>query len=225
MTPKTQFSMKRIAIDKANKSLIITITISVFLIVFSLVASKTLLSQMKYQSKVISKKENTLKRVNQNVKEVQKLVTSYKEFSSQTVNVLGGNPQGSGDHDGENARIVLDALPSKYDYPALLTSLNKLVQTGGYSLTSVTGTDDEIKQAANSSSATPQPVEMPFSLDANVATQDGVKFLQLFEKSIRPIQIDKVTVQGKGDSIKVTLLAKTYFQPEKKLNITEEVIR
>ncbi len=223
--PREQNSIKRLAINKANTSLIVIIAISVFVIIFSLVANKALFSQMKYQAKVISKKQKTLNLIEANQKEVETLNQSYKEFSSQVPNIIGGNPTGDGDRDGENARIILDALPSKYDYPALLTGLNKLVQSGGYKLTSITGTDDEITQGTSSNSSAPQPVDMPFSLEAIIPQSDGGKFLQLFERSIRPIQIGRVTIQGKSDNLSITIQAKTYFQPEKKLNIKEEIVR
>lgn len=222
---KPQFSMKRIAIDKANTSLILVITISIFVVVFSLVASKALYGQMRYQSRVIGEKEATVKLILKNKQEVERLSTSYTEFSSEITNAIGGNPKGAGDRDGENSRIILDALPSQYDYPALITSLNKLAQTGGFTLTSLTGTDDEVNQATNNSSSSPASIEMPFSLEASIAQTDGVKFLQLFEKSIRPIQISKVSIQGADSSLKVSIQAKTYFQPEKKLNITDEVVK
>ena len=66
---------------------------------------------------------------------------------------------------------------------------------------------------------------MAFSLETSIVATDGVKFLQLFEKSIRPIVINKITIQGKDSAIDITIDAKTYFQPEKKLNITEEVVK
>lgn len=222
---KPQLSVKRIAIDKANASLLVIITVSIFVIMFSIVSSKALFTQMRYQSKVIEKKKTTLKQVESNKKEVEKLSTAYQEFSSEITNAIGGNPKGGGDRDGENARIILDALPSKYDYPALITSLNKLVQTGGYQATSITGTDDEINQGSNQSASNPQAVEIPFSIEASVSQADGKKFMELFEKSIRPIQVSKLSIQGKDSSLKVSVQATTYFQPEKKLNITEEVVK
>ena len=225
MANKPLLSGKRIAIDKANTSLILSITVTIFVVVFSLVASKALYSQMRYQSKVISKKQATLKEIETNKKEVAKLNTAYQEFSSDVSNILGGNPKGGGDRDGDNARIILDALPSKYDYPALLTSLNKLASTGGFKLTSLTGTDDEVNQTAIKDSPTPAPLDMPFSAEATIGQADGVKFLQLFEKSIRPINISKISVQGSDASLKVSVQAKTYFQPEKKLNVTEVIVK
>ena len=222
---RPQLSVKRIAMEKTNATLILIITASIFIVVFSLVASKTLYAQMKYQSRVIDKKETTLEQIETNKKEVVSLNRAYQEFSSEITNVIGGNPQGSGDRDGESARIILDALPSKYDYPALITSLNKLVQTGGFQVTAIAGADDELNQATNNSSSAPQPVEMAFSLEASIIPTEGVKFLQLFEKSIRPIVISKINIQGKDSAIDINIDAKTYFQPEKKLNITEEVVK
>lgn len=219
------FSAKRIAVDKTNASLIIIVATSMFIVVFSLVATKALYSQFKYQSRVINKKEITLKQIEQNIQEVDKLNVAYSEFSGGTTNAIGGNPRGSGDKDGENARIILDALPSKYDYPALATSLDKLARDGGFVLSNIQGVDDEINQSANSSAVTPTAVEMPFSIEANVKTSDGKDFLELFERSIRPIKLTKLSVTAQENELRVEMEAKTYFQPAKKLNVSEEVVR
>lgn len=225
MNPKG-FSVKRLAIDKANARLIIIISLTVFVVVFCIVAIKALWTQRAYQSRVISAKTKTLKDVESNQKAVEKLNVSYQEFASQSTNILGGNPKGTGDRDGENARIVLDALPSSYDYPALVSSLNKLAQLNGFKLDIITGTDDEINQSKNSGSTSPAPIEIPFTLSAsNIQSADGTKFLQMFEKSIRPMKISKVNITGQGATIKILVEAKTYFQPEKKLNIKEVTIR
>lgn len=224
-TPK--LSVKRVALEKNNARLIIIISVTVFVVMFSIVSIKSFYTQMRYQSKVIGKKETTLKQIQTNIKEVESLNRSYQEFSSEITNVIGGNPKGNGDRDGENSKIILDALPSKYDYPALLSSLNKLVANGGFRVNSITGTDDELNQALNGSSSSPVYVEMPFTLEASTASSpaEGKKFLQLFEKSIRPVVINKLTIEGKETGLDITVDAKTYFQPEKKLNVTEEVVK
>lgn len=218
-------SAKRIAVDKTNASLIIIVGAAMFVTVFSLVAVKALYSQLTYQSKVINKKELTLKQVERNIQEVEKLNTAYKEFSGAAQNAIGGNARGTGDRDGENARIVLDALPSKYDFPALTTSLDKLVKSGGFSLNSITGTDDEVNQSANQTSVTPQPVDMPFTLEATINSSDGKPFMELLERSIRPIQVQKLSIAAQESQVKIEVSAKTYFQPEKKLNVTSEVVK
>lgn len=218
-------SAKRVALDKTYKSLLIIISLSVFLTIFSMIAIKNLYAQMKYQSKVISKQEKTLAQTKKNIDEEKKLAAAYQEFAGTTENIIGGNPKGSGDRDGENAKIALDALPSKYDFPALTSSLDKLAKSGGFQLTSMTGTDDSVSQEANNTATDPKPIEIPFTLESDINPADGKKFLQLIERSIRPITIKKLDIKGKNGAITVTIDAKTYFQPEKKLNVTEEVVK
>lgn len=222
---KVQISAKRIAIDKANTSILIAVGLSTFIVVFSLIASKALLSQRSYQAKVIGQKETALKQLKTNVKEAEKLDISYQEFNGATTNVLGGNPKGPGDKDGENPRIVLDALPSKYDFPALTTSISKLVSGNGFQLTAVTGTDDEVNQLANQSSESPAPIDMPFTFESKLGANDGKRFMELFERSIRLIQVQKLSITGQEGQLQILVTAKTYYQPAKNLDIKNEVVK
>lgn len=222
---KANLSTKRLAIDKANLTVIIVVSVAVFVTVFSLVASKSLLSQRAYQAKVISKKEAALKQAKTNVKNSEQLIASYQKFISEPQNTLGGNPQGTGDKDGQNSRIILDALPSKYDFPALTTSLDKLVSGNGFKVSSITGNDDEAAQAANKVSSAPQPIEMPFTVEATVPGVDAKRFMELFERSIRPIEVQKVVATGRANELKITVTAKTYFQPAKNLDVKQEKVK
>ena len=219
------FSAKRIAIDKAYATLIIAVGIAAFIVVFSLVASRSLLSQRAYQSKVISKKETALKTLKSNIQSADELNAAYTEFSGGTTNILGGNPKGDSDRDGDNPRIILDALPSKYDFPALTTSIEKVLKDNGFSLTTITGTDEEVTQSAVESDENPAPIEIPFSLEVAIGEGQGKTLLELFERSIRPIKVQKLTVSGQSGQLKVTISAKTYFQPERSLNIRSEVVK
>lgn len=221
-----KISAKRLAIDKANSTVLIAIGIACFIVVLCTVAGKSLISQMNYQSKVIGQKEKTLKQLKSNEKAVDQLKVSYQEFASARENVLGGNASGTADRDGENSRIVLDALPSKYDFPALTTSLEKLLTGNGYSIESISGTDDEVAQAsAESSGVNSQPVEMPFSATVKASNSNTKQLLGLFERSIRPMQISKIILKGETDGIKVTIDGKTYFQPQKKFDVKTEKVK
>lgn len=222
---KPNLSIKHLAIDKANATLVIIVAITSFVVIFSLVACKSLFNQMQYQSKVIKKQEVTLRRVERNKQEVDKLKTSYAEFDGSTQNILGGNPKGNGEKDGQNAKIILDALPSKYDFPALATSIDKLVTGNGFKLKEFTGTDDEVAQSINEGSASPQAVSVPFNLESEVSNADAKKLMEGFEKSIRPFQIQKMTITGQGNTLKISLFGNTYFQPEKKMNVTQETVK
>ena len=55
---------KRLLIDKANATMLLTIGITSFIVVFSLIASRALLSQSGYQARVLSEKQKAhLKRL------------------------------------------------------------------------------------------------------------------------------------------------------------------
>lgn len=219
------FSTKRLAIDKAYGTMMLAVGISAFIVVFSLVASKSLYSQMRYQSKVSSQKEQALKTLQGNLQAADQLTTSYQEFANAPVNVLGGNPKGDADRDGDNPRVILDALPSKYDFPALTTSIEKLLNDNGFGIIEITGSDEEIAQAASNSSANPQPIEIPFSVEVASGSQQGKSLMELFERSIRPMQVKKIVVGNQSGKFSITITAKTYFQPEKNLDVRSEVVR
>ncbi len=213
-------SLKQLAINKDNTTILIVIGLASFLTVFSLVASKSLLSQSSYQAGVISKKKATLKQVKKNATEAEKLRNSYQAFAEQKTNILGGAADGTGDLDGENPRIVLDALPSKYDFPGLTTSLTKMFKD--YKVSGLTGSDDELTQSAAEPSSSPTVVEIPFSVTLDASAQSSKDALKLFERSIRPIQVNKLTLTSNAQGVKLNVNAKTYFQPPKKFDITSE---
>lgn len=219
------FSAKRLAIDKANATMMIAVAIATFITVFSLVASKALYSQMRYQSKVSSKKEDTLKKLKTNLQTADELTNAYRAFADQPTNVLGGNAQGDANNDGDNPRIILDALPSQYDFPALTTSVEKLLNNHNFSITSITGSDDETAQASQESSANPQAIEMPFVIKVATSPNRGQDLMELFERSIRPMQINKLSLQSQEGKLNVTIDAKTYYQPAKNLNVINEVVQ
>jgi Tfp pilus assembly protein PilO len=153
-------------------------------------------------------------------------VSSYQQFVSNQQNVIGGSSTGIGERDGDNARIILDALPSKYDFPALTTSLEKLVKGQNLVLSAISGVDDESNQQKQSSTATPQPVEMPFKLGVKGTYDNIQKFMGVLENSIRPFNVNQVELKaGENNELELTLDAKTYYQPEKSFEFKSEVIK
>jgi hypothetical protein len=224
---KTGSFTKRALISKANSTMVLATGIAAFVFVFSAVASKTLFSQASYQNKVISQKKKALSTLKSDISAVDNLKSSYKSFVDTPRNVLGGNPTGSGDQDGDNAKIVLDALPSKYDFPALTTSLEKLITAQGLEIQAISGTDDEVKQATNQGSAAPQPIAVPFQVRVG-GSYDSIKgLLTTFERSIRPIQVKRVEIDSasQGGNMVAIIDAQTFYQPEKNLNIKTEVVK
>lgn len=220
-----RFSTKRLQIDKANATMLTAIIIASFISAFSLVAARALLSQRGYQSRVIAEKEKAKSQLKNNIKAVDALVAAYQQFTGTTENILKGNPSGTGDKDGDNAKIVLDALPSKYDFPALTTSLEKMINNSGYQIENITGTDDEVNQQAAEESPNPQPVEIPFQIAVRGAYGSMQQLTDNLQRSIRPFHIQKLEFSGSDSEMQLAITAKTYYVPEKGLNITTKEVK
>jgi hypothetical protein len=184
-----------------------------------------MLQQRSYQAKVIAEKELAVKTLEDNVKAVDTLVIAYKEFIGRPNNVIEGSTAGTGDRDGDNAKIILDALPSKYDFPAIATSLEKILTQQNFAIDSIVGIDDEVAQSTKATSI-PEVVEIPFSFSVSGGYDSINSLLQTLEYSIRPINITKLQFNASGtNTVKLSTEAKTYYQSEKKFNVTTKVVQ
>ncbi len=224
MARTTAFT-KRALIGKANKSMVIATTAAAFVLVFTLVAGKSLLGQMAYQNRVIGVKKTALKRLHDDLSARDSLQSSYNSFVAQNPNVLGGDPKGTGDKDSDNATLILDSLPSTYDFPALTTSLEKIIGDQQLKILSIQGTDQETTEGPNQSSPAPQAVAMPFQISVNGSYQSIQNLTDIFLRSTRPFQIQTLDLSGDEASMTVTLGAQTFYQPGKTLNIKSEVVK
>jgi hypothetical protein len=218
-------SAKRAMINKANARVVVYVSVAAFILMFSLVATKTLVSQAAYQNKVIKVKRNAVTQLKTDIAATSQLKTAYDAFNSTPQNVLGGNPDGTGPQDGTNAKIVLDALPSSYDFPGLTTSLEALLGSQKVDITSITGTDDEVAQGANQSSVSPTPVPIPFATITQGTYTDAQSVVSAYERSIRPMQILTLDISGQNNELTLSIGAQTYYQPAKSLNIKKQVVR
>jgi Tfp pilus assembly protein PilO len=209
-----KFSNKHIQIDKSYAKMVAAIAGAAFVVIFSLVFSNALIKQISYQNKVIGLRETASEQLKQNIQAINPLVASYEAFDSAPESVIG-TPD-------KNSKIVLDALPSKYDFPALATSLEYLVQRTGMSIKGITGTDNEA--SAEQNSADPAPIEIPFTLQAGGDYEKSKVLVTSMEKSIRPFVISNLTLSGSDGSLTVSVTGKTYYQPEKKLEIKQTTV-
>lgn len=207
-----QLSFKRLAIDKAAKSILAILVAGSVLTVFGLAGSRALINQLRYQNKVIAAKSAAVNQLKKNVQAVSELETAYQAFDNAPESLLG-TPD-------KNSKIILDALPSKYDFPALTTSLEKLLD--GYKIENITGTDDEVAQSTTPGS---QVVEIPFAIGASANYQLIQKLINDFDRSIRPMHILTMELSGNDSDMKIDITAKTFYQAEKTLEITTKEIQ
>lgn len=211
---------KRLQLDKAKTTIFIIVAGASIVSVGSLMVSRSLWQNTSYMGKVADKREDALKQLEENKVSVTALAESYESLVDENPNLLGGVPDGEGERDGNNATLILDALPNEYDFPALASSLEKLLI--GYTINSIEGVDDAIIQQTAAASG---PVDMPFGVEV-VTTYDSFKNLVgTFRRSIRPIAITKLELSGTNAALQVSIEAKTYYQPQLGLQIVDEQVQ
>jgi hypothetical protein len=217
-------SIKRALIEKSNTTIVVVTAAACFVVVFCFVATWSLFYQFTYQNRVISSNRQALNQLTTDIRSLKSLKASYDAFVSTPTNVIGGNPPGTGPKDGDNAKVILDALPSKYDYPALVTSLENVLTSQAVQIQSITGTDDAAVQAGVQLSSKPTPQAMPFQVVVTgnyVSIQNVVNAL---EHSIRPFQFLTFELAGDQSQLTLTITAQTYWQPAKNLDIKTKVV-
>jgi hypothetical protein len=222
----TEILTKRMAIDKANAQMVATVAIAAFVTIFCLVASVSVWKQDHYQSKVNSVQSKANKQLKANIDAFTSLKSSYDKFNNSQTNIIGGQSSGTvGNNNGSNSQIILDALPPNYDFPAVTSSIERLVEDQGLALSGISGTDEQLSQQSNSTSSDPAPVAMPFSFSINNMNYSAVTELtSALQNSIRPIYIDTIDLEGGSNNMTFSVTAHTYFQPGKSVNISEQIV-
>lgn len=224
MAKTSSSNTKRSLIGKANSTMVVSTAVAAFLVIFCLVASKTLLSQANYQNRIIGAKKDAVKQLKDNLSARDSLVGSYKAFVDTPQNVLSGDPNGTGPQDGDNAKLILDALPSKYDFPALATSLEMIITGQNLQILSITGTDQEVEQQ-QAAEGTPQAVAMPFEVQVSGSYEGIQGLVKALNNSIRPFQVQNIEVSGNQTSMTAIITAQTFYQPEKTFKVNTEVLQ
>jgi hypothetical protein len=233
-------SLKRIQIDKATSNMVIAASIAAFILIFTIISSHTLLKVLSYQNRVINAKSADVTTLNNDLTASHQLINSYQKFVSPTTNLLGSPSTGSGQNNGDNAKIVLDALPSVYDYPALTTSIQNMLTNQGVTINSITGTDQQasVTPSTSTSSAAAAPAT-PSTTSTNVGSAVGMPFsfsiegpyanlqnvIKTFERSIRPFQIQTLDFSGDQSNITLTVSAQSFYQPATGFNVTTETLK
>jgi Pilus assembly protein, PilO len=209
-----RLSTKHLQIDKANSLMLIATAATTVVVVFSLVAANSLWKQMTYQNKVIGLKSDANQQLEKNIQEAENLKTAYDAFENSTESVIGTADK--------NSKVILDALPSKYDFPALATSLEGIINGAGTKIVNITGVDNEVQAEQNSIS--PKPIEIPVDITAAGPYTNIQKLIDDMRRSIRPFKIATLSLTGNDGALNAKITAITYYQPEKRLDIEQKVV-
>jgi hypothetical protein len=195
-----------IKLNKEKSAVVRNLSIATFLLVFGLFASKKLLSLYVYQGRVITTQKTSIANIINDQKVASNVVSAYKTFVNQQINVIGGTSTGTSSTSGNNSKIILDALPQTYDFPAIISSVQVLLNSPGIIVNSLTGTDSSTIVAQSA-----QPVSVPISFSVSGSYSSIQNLLSVLNKSITPIDILSVTLSGTDSYLTASVSAQTYY--------------
>jgi hypothetical protein len=200
---------KRKQVDRDKTVALVAIGFASVVLVGGFIVSRTLWSQASYLGRVADKKEAAVDQLEANQNALTELEKSYDTFVASNPNMIGGQTSGIGLADGDNAKLVLDALPSSYDYPAFVTTVESLIRPN--IITDIEGIDD-VAQQNLTEGGVPAPVEMPLQVTFTTSYDGFKSVLDLFNRSIRPIKINKLVLGGTNNELDVTVDVISYYQ-------------
>lgn len=224
--PKT----KRAQISQAQSRTMAIVSAATIITVFCLVSAKALLSQASYQSRLISARHASVKQLQANRQATATLLDQYNnvfENDSNSTNIIGGKYDKSASAappDGDNARIVLDALPTTYDYPGLISSIAKILSNNSVSNPNITG-QDKSATADNTPSGSPQPIVIQLSIGGQGSYNNVKQVVKDLERSIRPFDIQTIQLNGTSSLMSFSAQITTYYQPSKTLQTGTKAVQ
>jgi hypothetical protein len=234
-TPKnpTGGLKKRQQIENASRSMFIWVAIASIAVSVCIVTAQFLFQKWTYNNRVLNAKYKAADQLKKNIVNSKQLQDAVNALVSN-----GDLASVKTNTDDPNTKSVLDALPSKFDATALATSFQQaILSRSGVTVeginvpsdqgVSTTATGGAAATAAgttpSASSATPQ--EMKFDLTVS-GSYDKIRNLLLdLERTIRPIKITSVDLNGDDANMTATVTGVTYYQPSKSASIKQEVVK
>ena len=192
-----------------NSVIAALMVVCTLVIVASFLLSKQLLGDIRFNSKVISRKNAVNQTLERNVDALAELGTNFDL-------ILKEGPQPS---------KVLQALPLNVDYQALAGEYETMTSSVGARLISISLEADQTAESATTPAVTSSALQVPFRVTAICSYDNLQKFIETIQKSQRPTKIQAVTISGAEPSVTADFTLLTYYQPAASVEPAKETIR
>ncbi|MBI4100965.1 type 4a pilus biogenesis protein PilO [Candidatus Microgenomates bacterium] len=190
-----------------NSGLIATLMIVCTVVVaLSIVLSRTLLADVRFNNKVIKRKNQVNKTLEQNINSLPELQDNFQDLEKT----------------GPQAGDILKALPVSTNYAGLASEFESMAALSGTQLVTLAL---ESEDTSESTGTVATPVEVAFRASATGSYQKLQQFLLHIETSGRPVRINSMSFSGSEPTVTVELGLTTYYQPLTVIGDTKETIR
>jgi hypothetical protein len=222
---------KRQQIENAGRSMFVWVAIASVAVSICIVTSQFLFQKWNYNNHILNAKYKAADQLKKNIVNAKQLQNS--------VNALVSNDDLAAvktNQDDPNTKSVLDALPSNFDATAWATSLQKAILShSGVAIEGInvpsdqtegsTGGSTQGNKAAPTAPTAATPQEMKFDVTVS-GSYDKIRSMMLdLERTIRPIKVMSITLDGDDAAMTATISGVTYYQPSKSASVKQEVVK
>lgn len=211
---------KRQQISAANKMIFVWIVGASVIVSMCLVGGQFLVRQALFNQKIITAKGATVNTLNANIKNVATLTRAVDALvANQDLAAARANPTDS------TLKVVLDALPTENNLTGLASSLqNVVLKPSGVSVQDLGISQQTTAETADGpASQTAIATNFTFGVRADYAqTQTMLKDM---ERSIRPIDVKTLSLQGQGAALQVNVNADTYYLPPRTVKLGSKEVK
>ena len=200
MSKKDAAIHTRQQIEQSSRVMFLWVAGASVIVGFALVISWFLVQQIIFKERVLGEKNNTAA-------------------------VLKNN------NDEKALQVVLDALPAEDNALALGASLQSKLVNGvaGVSLDSLNIDQTDDSESSNSTGAAASNGNLQsihFTMEVSASNPNALReLLQRFERSIRVIEIDRMTIERTDSKVAMKISAHAYYSPAKTIELKKKDIK
>ncbi|TAH33601.1 hypothetical protein EYC58_00515 [Candidatus Saccharibacteria bacterium] len=212
---------KRQQIASANKMIFVWVIIASVVVSLCGVTMQFLVRQAIFNQKIINEKLKTQSTLSKNIENVAKLKQNIDALQADTnLAQVKANPEDT------NLKVVLDALPTTDDRTALGASLQQVILPKS----GVNTSDITTVSQASSDATTPLATssETPTANFTFAATGDYPRIKSMLsdlERTIRPLNVQKLSLQGVDGQVKAAVEGVTYYLPPQTVQLGKKSIK
>ncbi len=222
MAKQTQLTKRRL-IESAGKMVFVWVAIAAGVVSLVLVALQFVYQDFAFHNQIIGAKSKADSTLSANIKAVETLDAEIKKLIAN-----GDLAKTKAYAEQTTLSVILDALPSNPSVTDLPAALQKNVAPkAGVSLVGISVPGGATVTPPTDGKPTKvEPVEQSYAIEV-AGNYDAIKaFIQQLERSIRPMHIVNLSVQGNSDrELRASLMVMTYYQPSKTITIEKRTLK
>lgn len=212
---------KRQQIHTANRMVFVWIISASLVIGICGVFAQFLIRQLLFNNQIYGALASTSSTLDKNIKAYDGLKSSVVKLVADTN--LSALKKGK---DSTALQVIIDALPTQEDRSALATSMqSEVLGPAGVTISSFSVVSADSSDVTSSSIESTNASSFSFNFSITGSYDQVKQAIRNIERSIRPITIKSIDIQGTSDRLSANISAVTYYQPAKDIQLKEREVK